>query len=100
MEAEKTCKICGRTLPETEFKMTRWGVRAGVCNKCATDKRVLTLDVKKQQEQKDTQAQLNDARKLRLAEFTPRELMEELARRGYQGKLTYTVTQTIDINNF
>lgn len=30
--------------------------------------------------------------------FTPRELMEELARRGYAGKLTYTAT--IDIRNF
>jgi len=30
--------------------------------------------------------------------YTPRELMEELAKRGYAGKLTYT--QTIDIRNF
>lgn len=100
MEKEIICKECGKTLPESYFKMTRWGVRAGICNQCATQKRVRTLDMKKQQETKDVQSQLNDARKLRLAEFTPRELMEELARRGYEGKLTYTVTQTIDINNF
>jgi hypothetical protein len=30
--------------------------------------------------------------------FTPRELMEELARRGYTGKLSFT--QTIDITSF
>lgn len=30
--------------------------------------------------------------------FTPRELMEELARRGYRGKLQYT--QEIDITKF
>ena len=33
-----------------------------------------------------------------LGQFTPRELMTELANRGYSGKLTYT--QTIDITNF
>lgn len=30
--------------------------------------------------------------------FTPRELMEELAKRGYSGKLAFM--QTIDIRNF
>lgn len=33
-----------------------------------------------------------------LDQFTPRELMMELANRGYRGKLTYQ--QVIDINNF
>ena len=42
----------------------------------------------------------NAARNARLAEFTPRELMAELARRGYEGKLTYTRVEEIDINNF
>ena len=31
-------------------------------------------------------------------QFSPRELMMELANRGYRGKLTYQ--QVIDINNF
>lgn len=30
--------------------------------------------------------------------YTPRELMQELAKRGYEGKLTYK--QIIDIQNF
>ena len=33
-----------------------------------------------------------------LESFTPRELMMELANRGYRGNLTYT--QTINISNF
>lgn len=33
-----------------------------------------------------------------LDQFTPRELMMELANRGYRGNLTYQ--QVIDINNF
>ena len=33
-----------------------------------------------------------------LDQYSPRELMQELAKRGYEGKLTYK--QTIDIQNF
>lgn len=33
-----------------------------------------------------------------LASYTPRDLMTELANRGYRGKLTYQ--QVIDISNF
>ena len=33
-----------------------------------------------------------------LDKYTPSELMTELSRRGYEGKLTYK--QVIDINNF
>ena len=33
-----------------------------------------------------------------LDQFAPRDLMTELARRGYRGKLTFV--QEIDINNF
>lgn len=33
-----------------------------------------------------------------LDKYSPRELMQELARRGYEGRLTYK--QVIDINNF
>ena len=36
----------------------------------------------------------------KLADFTPRQLMEELARRGYEGKLRYTRIEEIDIANF
>jgi hypothetical protein len=37
-------------------------------------------------------------RQLCLADFTPRELMAELKRRGYEGKITYVETHTIDLS--
>lgn len=40
------------------------------------------------------------AKKMRLSEFTPRELMEEPVRRGYKGKLSYTEVHEIDLSNF
>lgn len=98
--ATMICKNCGRELDESKFKMTRWGTRASVCTECAVEKR-------KESEKKTTETKLSEmekevqnARHLRIHEFTPRELMEELARRGYTGKLEYTVTNVIDITNF
>lgn len=35
----KICKVCGRELPETEFKLTRWGSRSSTCNTCVQEKR-------------------------------------------------------------
>ena len=87
------CKECGRTLPETAFKTTRWGTKAGVCTECVTAKMKAQATAKHEKD-------VTDARSLRLRDFTPRELMEELAARGYKGTLTYTVTQTIDITDF
>lgn len=34
----KVCKECGRELPATMFKLTRWGTRTEVCNECVTSK--------------------------------------------------------------
>lgn len=38
----KTCKVCGRELPLTEFRVTRWGGKAEVCNACTNEKRAQT----------------------------------------------------------
>ena len=35
-----------------------------------------------------------------LSRFTPRQLMEELAKRGYKGELTYVRVERIDITHF
>ena len=88
METQK-CKCCGRELPVENFKMTRWSTRAQVCNDCALEHR-----------KGNHKAKQYGARQLTLQDYTPRELMEELARRGYEGKLTYTRVETIDITNF
>lgn len=41
METKK-CKDCGRELPITEFRITRWGNHSEVCNECVRAKRAET----------------------------------------------------------
>jgi ribosome-binding protein aMBF1 (putative translation factor) len=96
----KICKDCGRELPETNFKKTRWGTLANVCNECATRKRMATIANLKEDEKRAVEHAINEKRALRIHDFTPRELMAELARRGYQGTLTYTETHEINIADF
>jgi len=87
---QMTCKECGRVLPETAFKATRWGGRASVCTACATAKRKSNSTAKHEMD-------VNEAKAMRLRDFTPRELMQELAARGYVGTLEYTEVHRIDI---
>ena len=35
----KICKVCGRELPETDFRLTKGQVRAATCNACIAEKR-------------------------------------------------------------
>lgn len=35
----KTCKSCGRELPLTAFRKTRWGDHSNTCNQCIEEKR-------------------------------------------------------------
>ena len=94
----KQCRCCGRELPIYNFKATRWGGRVSVCTECATNKlrenKRKKLDEQKQKVE-DVRA---ETRQLCLADFTPRELMTELKRRGYEGKITYVETHTIDLS--
>lgn len=96
----KICKECGKEQPIGLFKKTRWGTHVNVCTECTTRKMRKT----KEEKQDVVSVRLNEnilrAKKMRLSEFTPRELMEELVRRGYQGKLTYTETHEIDLSSF
>ena len=96
----RICKRCGRELPIENFKVSRWGGRVEVCTECANQKRI-DNKVKKQQEAELQKAKAESAamnRRQILEQFKPRELMEELSRRSYKGKLTFT--QVIDIYNF
>lgn len=98
----KICKDCGRELPIENFKKTWKGTRVNTCTECATKK--LRENKKKkllELEQKGLeQARINNEAKKALAAFTSRQLMEELARRGYKGQLEYTRIEKIDITNF
>jgi len=92
----KVCKICGRELPEDEFVKNAWGVTS-VCKECHSQKIKEGVENRKKLKQQAVDAV--NARSLRLQDFTPRELMEELKRRGYDGKITFTRTETIDLSN-
>ena len=94
----KQCRCCGRELPISNFKTTRWGGRVSVCTECAT-KKLRENKRKKLDEQKQKAEDMRaENRQLCLADFSPRELMTELRRRGYEGKLVYTETHTIDLS--
>lgn len=92
----KVCKCCGIEKPISEFYKNAWGVTS-VCSECHKKKAV---DGKRNvKELKEVEHKLEEAKKLRLQDFTPRELMTELKRRGYEGKITYTEVRTINLED-
>lgn len=95
----KVCKDCGRELPITNFKLSRFGVRVGVCTECANKKRIINKQKKEISMKAEVEAQRarEQERAQILQTFLPCELMRELKRRGYEGKLT--LKQEIDICN-
>jgi len=96
----KVCRECGMEHPITMFKLTQGGRRSSVCTPCVTRKLKETYRKKREARHLTAEEALEKARRQRIEEFTARELMEELARRGYKGKLEYTETHVIDIENF
>lgn len=87
----KTCARCNRTLPIAAFRLTRWGTFASTCNNCMNK-------AKEERRARNKAAHEEQMRTMRLQDFSPRELMEELARRGYDGTLTFTETHSINIS--
>lgn len=91
LESVKTkyCTCCGRELPVEEFYTTK-ETHDGyyhICKKCKCEQtRQHNRSVKKLKEEIDT---LKKQTALDLSTFTPRQLLDELARRGYKGELTY-----------
>lgn len=89
----QVCKCCGRELPLDNFRVSRLG-RLHTCMDCTRQNQVKArLDKKLAEENKKKAI---DARVLRLCDFSPRELMAELKRRGYKFKMEYTETHIID----
>lgn len=95
----KICTTCCKEMPIEKFRKSRYG-RVSVCNECVFKKRMETKESNKAAKALNHDKEIEDARRLRLSQFTPRELMEELFRRGYEGKLKYTRVDVIDISNF
>lgn len=95
MEMEtRICKCCGRELPIDNFRVTHLG-RRQTCDDCIKKKTQETKARKKDMANAVQKAQ--DARILRLQDFSPRELLKELKRRGYEGKLQFVEVHTIDL---
>ncbi len=95
MEETRVCKCCGKELPIENFYRNGWGITS-YCKECHTVKAREGKMKKKELQQKAEDA--DNARKLRLKDFTHRELMEELRNRGYEGKLRYVKVEEIDLS--
>lgn len=76
----KVCSKCGKVLPISEFhsdSRTADGL-SKVCRNCKLEEKREARVLQKELQQKNP-----------LASFKPRELIEELRRRGYTGKLHF-----------
>ena len=86
MENEtKTCPKCGRTLTINNFYKRSNGTLYSHCKEC-----VKANNRKYRNTPPDSENPLST--------FTPRQLMQELVRRGYAGKLKLVTINEIDLN--
>lgn len=90
----RVCKCCGRELPEDKFPKLNFGV-ALTCYDCISQHKKDARARKKAAE--EAISKLKENRQLQLSEFKPRELIDELKRRGYEGTLTYTEIHSIKL---
>lgn len=89
----KTCSKCGRELPASEFNknnQAKDGLQCR-CKECQKEDR---------KQKSDRIKRLLGGVEKGLSVYSPRELMEELYKRGYRGTLEYTEVHKIDISNF
>ena len=86
----KVCSCCGKELPLTEFAVR--GIRG------LKGEKKLTSFCKSCMQKKVSEGRskkIDSVKEMRLKDFTPRELMQELKRRGYEFEMTYTEVHTI-----
>lgn len=106
--ATKTCPKCGRTLPASEYwtAETRKDKLYTYCKECAREMQNARHAKRRQEKmRKDMLLPFNINDKAKnvsggadnpLAGFTPRQLMQELYRRGYRGTLEFTTHVDIE----
>lgn len=86
----KVCKSCGRELPLSEFhkKTSSRDGHQSYCKECFA---------KLARERLNSLRAAAAEKEVGLSAYTPRQLMNELARRGYMGKLEFVERHVIDI---
>lgn len=103
----KVCPKCGRELPITAFNKDKSKAdgHSNMCRDCISEYGKVYRERKKRGEDKDVTKMLETKPETRpevhgktLADYTPRELMLELYRRGYEGELVYVEKKTTTIN--
>ena len=88
--ATKLCKRCGRELDESEFNKHK-NTKDGLQSYCRECQRELNRMRRKPKLPQLKVPQIEGGKvNPKLAEFTPRQLMEELKARGYTGELKFT----------
>lgn len=99
MEETKKCKCCGRELPLSEFSRNGVGV-LNTCKECVKKKKIEGRAAKKKE--RNFEQEIANAKKMRLSDFTPRDLMEELANRGIEGdmKIPETTYKVVKLASF
>lgn len=94
-ETYKTCRRCGRALPIEQFhtdKSQPDGHRI-YCRECSAEQAKESAARRKERNARQTIGEGNVDGPL--SAFKPRELIEELRRRGYKSELTYTYKITL-----
>lgn len=76
IEQMRKCRCCGKLLPASHFKHYAGGKMATICNNCKREK---------------------SGASEKFADFTTRELMDELKARGWQGKLRHVRVEEMTI---
>lgn len=95
----KICKVCGKELSIENFSRhpkTSDGY-SSICKECMSKLQSEGHKNRKENKMKELKSEAENARAMRLQDFTPRELMKRLKELGYEGTLTYTRIERIDI---
>lgn len=90
----KVCSICGKELPLSQFyphKNSKDGY-VSMCKCCRKER------TRAQRAEKKRLVEIAKKGGKQLSDYTPRELMEELYRRGYRGTLEFVEVKRIDLS--
>lgn len=87
----KVCTKCGKELPITQFSLNpkSHDGRLSICKTCHSQSIAAGHAKKKEAKSMALPIKGIEGGNPELAKFTPRQLMEELRSRGFEGELTY-----------